>query len=171
MKNQILLLKGFTYIEAILYIAIVSIMLTTLIPFLWNIVEGGSQSSVQQEVSANTRYISERIKYEIRNSLGINSVSGTSIVLCETAGSCATNPTTITFASPNITIQNKGAAAVNLNSNDVRLSNLTFTNNTSGTNSTKNISFIFTAKYGYTGTRAEFSSTLTVQSSAEVRSN
>lgn len=161
---------GFTLIEAILYVAIVSLVLTALIPFGWTVIETGSQSAVEQEVSGNARYISERILYEIRNSLGINNVSSTQIVLCETSGACATSPTTITYSTPNVTIQNKGASAVNLNSNDTTISSLTFTNNTSGT-STKNISFVFTAKQKYTGARYDFSYSTTVQSSAEVRSN
>lgn len=162
---------GFTFIEAILYVTIVSLMLTTLIPFAWNIIEGGSQSAVQQEVSSNARYISERIKYEIRNSLGINSSTSIQLVLCETAGSCTTSPTTITFSSPNITIRNKGAAAVNLNSNDVTISNFTFTNNTSIDNKTKNISFVFTVSQSYTGARSDFKSNVTVRSTAEIRNN
>lgn len=163
--------KGFTFIEAILYIAIISIMLSTLIPFAWDIIEGGAQSAVQQEVSSNARFISERIKFEIRNSLGINSLSANQIVLCETAGACATNPTTITFSSPNITIQNKGATVVNLNSNDVTVGSFTFTNNTSSNNSTQNISFVFTLTQTYSGARRDFSSSATVQSTAEIRSN
>lgn len=163
--------SGFTFIEAILYVSIVSILLTTLIPFAWNVIEGGSQSAVQQEVSSNARYISERIKYEIRNSLGINSVSSSQISLCETSGACATNPTIITFSSPNVTIQNKGAAAVNMNSNDVIISGFTFTNNTSADNKTKNISFEFTASQAYSGSRQDFQSTTSLQSSAEIRGN
>src|SRR6266571_3526280 len=82
--------RGFTLIELIIYIAIVAIILTSLIPFAWNVIEGGAKSATEQEVFANARYVSERIKYEIRNASGINSVSATSISLSETSG--AVNP-------------------------------------------------------------------------------
>lgn len=164
--------KGFTYIEALLYIAIVTIMLSTLVPFAWQILEGEAQSSVEQEVSSNARNISERIKYEIRNSLGINSLTSNQIVLCETQGACATNPTTITYTNPNVTIQDHGATAVNLNSNFASISATTFfTNNTSGTGSTENVSFVFIAQNNYPGNRRDFIYMKTIQSSAEVRSN
>src|SRR5476651_1037842 len=129
MQNILHFQDGFTFIELLLYIGIVTIMLTSLIPFAWSVIEIGSASSTEQEISSNARYISERIKYEIRNSLGINSLSSTQIVLCETNGACATTPTTITYSSPNVTIQNKGAAAVSLNSIDASISSLSFTNN------------------------------------------
>src|SRR3990167_11538866 len=65
---------GFTLIELILYVALITIILSAIVPFAWNTVQTGVKSAVQQEVNANARYISERIKYEIRNSTGINSV-------------------------------------------------------------------------------------------------
>lgn len=167
--------RGFTFIELILYVAIVSVILTALIPFVWNIVEGGSKSSVQQEVSGNARYIGERIKYEIRNSYGINfpaaGASGTQLVLCENISNCSSNPTTITFLGSNITIQDKGAGTVQLNSNDVVISGLTFTNNTSADNKTKNASFSFTVSQANASARQDFKWSIGVQGSGEVRSN
>ncbi len=161
--------KGFTFVETILYVSIVSIILTALIPFAWDIIETGSQSAVQQEVSSNARYISEEIKYQIRNASGINSVTSSSISLSETIS--AINPTVITWTAPNLTIKQGAGSTIQLNSNDTNISSFTFTNNTSGDNATKNISFLFTAQQAYTGPRRDFSSSITIQSSAELRSN
>jgi len=160
---------GFTLIEAILYVSIITVILTALIPFTWNIIEIGSQSAIEQEVSSNARYISEQLKYQIRNASGINSVTSSSISLSETIS--ALNPTVITWTAPNITIKQGAGATIQLNSNDTNISSFTFTNNTSGTNSTKNISFVFTAQQAYTGPRRDFSFSVTAQSSAELRSN
>ncbi len=172
LKNKYFKLKidaGFTFIEAILYVSIVSIILTSLIPFAWSIIETGSKSAVQQEVSSNARYISEEIKYQIRNASGINSVSASSISLSESLSTI--NPTVITWTAPNVTIKQGTGATIQLNSNDTNISSFTFTNNISGDNATKNISFLFTAQQTYTGARQDFSSSITIQSSAEVRSN
>src|SRR5216683_810448 len=138
LKLKIISQKGFTFVETILYVSIVSIILTALIPFAWDIIETGSQSAVQQEVSSNARYISEEIKYQIRNASGINSVTSSSISLSETIS--AINPTVITWTAPNITIKQGAGSTIQLNSNDTNISSFTFTNNTSGDNATKNIS-------------------------------
>lgn len=161
--------NGFTYIEAILYTVIIAILLSTLIPFAWNIIETGSKSSIQQEVSSNARYISERIKKEIRNAGGINSVSASSISLSETNGS--TNPTVIAYSSPNITIQQGTGSAILLNSSKTSITNCTFTNNSSISNSTKNISFVFTIQQSANTANSSFKSVLTIESDAEVRNN
>lgn len=162
--------RGFTFIELILYVSIVTMMLTALIPYAWNIIGSGAKSSYEQEVYSQARYISERLKYEIRNSLGINSVTANQIVLCETAGSCATNPTTITFTSPNIIIQNKGDSPANLNSNNVQIISFIFTNNSSG--NTENVQFLFTIDDNLRSSRQEYQvPPIIIEGDAEVRSN
>ena len=164
--------NGFTFIEAILYVTIVSVMPTALIPFAWDMIEGGVKSSVQQEVSSNARNISERIKYEIRNATGINSTSCgiTDKTFSLVNNNSSLNPTVITYTSPNITIKQGAGATINLNSADVVISNFSCTQNTSGTLS-KNISVGFTVSQANTGPRADFKSTIAVSTSAELRSN
>lgn len=163
--------QGFTFIELILYLAIVSIMMTALIPFAWNVIGGGVKSATEQEVFSQARYISERIKYEVRNASGINSVSATQISLA--TFDAATNPTIITSTSGNITIKQGAGATVNLNSTDTKISSFTFTNYTSADNATKNIQFVMTvaANYPNAGSRQEYNESTTLESDAEVRSN
>src|SRR3989338_6855686 len=135
MKNQ----RGFTFIELILYVAIVTIILSAIVQFAWSAVQTGVKSAVQQEVNANARYISERIKYEIRNSTDINSVAPTSISLATSTP--ATNPTIIDLSLGNIRIKQGAGIAVNLNSANTVINSLTFTNYTSGDNKTEHIQF------------------------------
>jgi type II secretory pathway pseudopilin PulG len=171
--------KGFTFIELIIYISISTIVISAMIPFAWNIILTGAKSGAQQEVFSHARYMSERIKYEIRNALGITSVSSTQIVLCETSGACATNPTTITYvprvgAIPGkITLQRNGAASAdNLNTIDLDVTSATFTNYTSADNKTKHIWFTFTVDDTGVSSRQEYKVTpVSIESSAEVRSN
>lgn len=161
--------KGFTLIEIILYIAIVTIMLSALVPFAWDIIGGASKSNTEQEVFSQGRFISERIKYEIRNSAGINSVSATSISLVNSVP--ASDPTVIDLSNGNIRIRQGVGTAVNLNSPDITASALTFTNNTSADNKSKNISFQFSLNASYGSARQEFMETTTIRGSGEVRSN
>lgn len=163
---------GFTFVEAILYVAIVTVMLSALIPFVWNMIEGAAKSNVQQEVSSNARYISERLKYEIRNATGINSIDcvSSSKTISLVNSNSGLNPTIITYSSPNITIKQGTGSTLNLNSADVVISSFSCSNNTSGS-LTKNISFSFIADQANNTSRSDFKSTITVQTSVELRSN
>ena len=166
---------GFTFIELILYVAIVTIILSALVPFAWSAIETGVKSAVQQEVNANARYISERIKYEIRNSTDINlpvvGSSGTTLSIVTSIP--ATNPTIIDRDLPtgNITIKQGAGSTVNLNSANTVISSLTFTSYTSGDNKTKHIRFNMTVLASFAAARQEYQDSVVIESSAEVRSN
>ena len=158
--------RGFTFIELILYVSIVTIMLTSIIPFAWNIIGSGAKSGTQQEVFSQARFVSERIKYEIRNADGINSVSATSISL-----DTSTDPTTvIDLLGGKIRIKYGAATVLELNSDDTKITSLTFTDYSLG--NTKHIGFALTVESNSpAGARQEFKETVTLRSSAEVRSN
>ncbi|OGM69591.1 hypothetical protein A2897_03235 [Candidatus Woesebacteria bacterium RIFCSPLOWO2_01_FULL_44_24b] len=143
--------------------------MSAIIPFAWNVIGGSVKSSIQQEVFANARYVSEIIKYEVRNSTGINSVSATSISLAKSAAE--DNPTVISLASGKLTITKGAQASVNLNSNDTSISALTFTNYTSADNKTKNIQFNFTIGSNLPQMRQEYQQSMAIQGSSELRSN
>lgn len=163
--------QGFTLIEIILYIAIVSIVVTSLVPFAWNVIGGGIKATTEREIYDNARYISEQIKYQIRNATGINSVSSSQISLV-TANS-ATNPTVIAVSGNNMTMKQGTGSTIYLNSQNATVSAVTFTNYTSADNKTENIQFVFTvnAYYPGGGPRQEFNGSVTMEGDAEVRSN
>ena len=159
--------KGFTFIELILYIAIVAIMLTAIVPFGWSTVVNGVKSSVQQEVYSQARYVSERLKYEIRQSNLINSVNETNIDL-----NTPVNATTvIDLLEEKIRIRYGLGTPIDLNSDDTRVTSLTFTDYTSADSKTKHIEFSFTIESNYLEQRQEYKEKVTIQSSAELRSN
>lgn len=159
---------GFTLIELILYVAIITIVMGALIPFAWSVIEGSAKSSVEQEVSSQARYVSERIKYEIRNANDINSISAQSIDL-----NTDTNATTvIDLSAGKVRIKYGAGIPVNINSNDTNVTNLTFTDYQSADAKTKHIQFSFTIDDNYAGSRQEYDApAITVESSAELRSN
>lgn len=161
--------KGFTLIELILYIAILTIMMNALIPFAWNIIQAGAKSSTEQEVFSTARYVSERIKYEIRNASGINSVSANSISLTELVA--ANNPTVIDLSANQVRIKLGASSPVVLNSTNTKVTDLTFTNYTSSDNKTKNIDFTLTVTGNYSSAGQEYTDSTSLRASAEVRSN
>ncbi len=161
--------KGFTLIELILYITIITIVMGALIPFAWSVIEGGVKSSVEQEVSSQARFVSERIKYEIRNANNINNVLASSIDL-----NTDINATTvINLSGDKITIKyGAGGTPINLNSNDTSVTSLVFTDYQSADTKTKHIQFTFTIDDNYTGSRQEYNApAISLESSAEIRSN
>lgn len=161
--------KGFTLLELILYVAILTLMLGTLIPLAWNVVGSSAKSSFQEEVSSQARYVSERIKYEIRNSTGINSLTATSISLATSTG--AANPTIIDLSAGKIRITQGTASPVNLNSTDSTVTALVFTSYTSADNKTKNIQYNFTIAGNSTSSRQTYKLSIPVEADAEVRNN
>ncbi len=171
MKNK----NGFTYIEFILYIAIVVILLNALVPFAWTIINNSARSATQEEVSSAGRYVSERIKYEIRNAQDLNAGASSfgvnlgTLSLAETIS--GNNPTIIAVSGGKVTIKKGAAAAVNINSTDTTVTNLVFTNNTSADISTKNISYTLTIQSSYAGAREDYIETITINSAGEIRSN
>ncbi|OGE17571.1 hypothetical protein A3F00_05420 [Candidatus Daviesbacteria bacterium RIFCSPHIGHO2_12_FULL_37_11] len=162
--------RGFTFIEIILYVSIVSIILVALVPFAWNVIGGSVKSSAEQEVNSQARFISERIKYEVRNADGINSVAAASISLDPPGTS--NDPTIIDLSGGRIRIKLGAAADVDLNSTDTNITSLIFTNYTSGDNKTKHIQFVFVIDDNFGSGRTEYDvPAQTIEGSAEVRSN
>jgi prepilin-type N-terminal cleavage/methylation domain-containing protein len=175
-KNK---MRGFTLIELLLYSAIVSIIVTP-ITLIGLIVVGNSQkSAAQQEVFSAGKYLSELINFEIRNCNDINIASsnfGSNLALnagqkLSLANTVPNNPTEFDVLNGKVRIKKGVAAAVELNSMDTKVTNLTFTNYTSADNKTKNVSYVLTIQSAYSGARQEYMATISAQSSAEVRSN
>lgn len=160
--------KGFTLIELILYTAIVTIMLSAMVPLSWHIIEGGAKSTTQQEVFSSARYISERIKYEIRRASGISNISAGSISLTNFSPD---STTVIDLNGSNVRINKNGTGAVNLNSSDTSITSLVFTNYTSADNKAKHIRLAMTVTDNYVSNKQEYQQSMTLETSAEVRSN
>ncbi|MEI6326750.1 MAG: prepilin-type N-terminal cleavage/methylation domain-containing protein [Candidatus Roizmanbacteria bacterium] len=161
--------KGFTFIELVLYLAIVTTVMGALVLFAWRIIGSGAKSATEQEVFSAARYASERIKYEIRNASGVNSVASNSISLASTNG--AQNPTVIDLSGGKIRVKYGASAAININSTDTNVSSLTFTNYSSLDNKTKNIQFSFTLDSNYNTVAQEYVESTSIRGDAELRSN
>lgn len=167
--------NGFTFIETMIYITLISIFISGAISFALNIIYGRVKAQGQQEISQNLRLTSKRIVYEIRNASAINSVAASD--LCLASANSTYNPTRIYLSSERLRIGWGGGSTdctgltndQPLTTNRVRVTDLTFTNLSSGTNS-YNIKFSLTIE-NLTGEREEFQKNQTYSSSVELRSN
>ena len=166
--------KGFTLIELILYIALIAIFINGAILFAWDIIYGGAKSGVQREVNKNMRLASKRIEYELRNASGINSLASNSV--CLSSATALRNPTRISVSSGQLRIGWGGGSSdctgltndEPFTSNKVAVSDLQFTDNSSGSDSL-NVDYALTIQS--TGTRQEWQESQSYQGSVELRSN
>src|SRR3989338_5850578 len=73
--------KGFTIIELLIYITLISIFVTSAITFSWDIIYGRERTNRQQTVEQSARIALSKITYEIQRAENIISVSDNKIEL------------------------------------------------------------------------------------------
>ena len=129
--------KGFTLVETLIYIAIISGVLAAFVSFALNISEARTKTYVAEEVQANARVALETIVQKIRSAAGLN--IGTSVfntdpgVLSLMMNNSSLNPTVINLSSTDGSLQIKEGSdsPVAVTSNRVKITNLVFRNFTS----------------------------------------
>lgn len=140
---------SFTLIEFLVYIAILTIIITGLGGIVWNMLGGGKQINAREEVSSNSRFVLNRITYEVREAKSINSPArGTaSTTLSLEMANPEKNPTIFYLDNGTLKIQQGAARPVNLTSGSVEVSNLQFKNiSATGTPGTIFVSFTLSFK-------------------------
>jgi len=167
--------NGFTLIELILYIVLVTMMLGTLIPFAWNVIEGGVKVSVEQEVYSQARYLSERIKKEIRDASAVTTCSSTelyltnSVVPTNSIRFCYDGAADIlTYNQGNPPANCPGATGNRIHSQDTVVTAFACTNYSGSSSDNAQITFTMTDNYSST-TRQEYNEAINMQFSAETR--
>jgi len=148
MKKQ----AGFTLIEILIYIAIISGVVVTFVVFSLSISNSRNKTYVIQEVQANTRVAFELISKYLHAADDIN--IGASIfdsdpgVLSLAMDDAGKNPTIISLNADDGQLQIKEGSAdeVNVTSNEVKITNLVFRDLT-GSSARKNIGVEVTVEY------------------------
>jgi prepilin-type N-terminal cleavage/methylation domain-containing protein len=169
--------KGFSLIEMILYIAIVSIFLGGVVQLAWNSIYGRVKSQVMQQVSYASRFAGKRMLFEIRNASGINSVTASS--LCLASADSVRNPTHIYLSGSAIHIGWGGGSPtcasttndVALTGSNVTVSSLVFTNLSTSSLSSRHVQFTYTISSSATSGRQEYVASQSYEGSAEIRSH
>jgi type II secretory pathway pseudopilin PulG len=172
-KNRLTTLpaNGFSLIEVIVYVALLSLILAGFVSVAWNLIYSQVKADTQQELNYQLRSASQRIGFEIRNASAINSITSTSVSLAQTEA--GRNPTVIDFTGGRIRIGwgSSGACPTTspcyLTGGPVTISAFSFTNLTSGVSA--NVSYTFTGTT--TGSSSEHQGTQTIQSAAELQTD
>jgi len=166
--------RGVTLIELILYVALFIIFLTGVVSLGVQTILMRQKASTQQEVIANTRILSKRIAFEIRNASAVTTITPTSITLA--SADALRNPTVIAKTGDRVTIGWSGAGACPtsspcfLTSDDVSVDSLLFANMSDGGGKTNSVKYTFTISKVNPGGRSEWNYTQTLTGNAEMRS-
>jgi prepilin-type N-terminal cleavage/methylation domain-containing protein len=144
--------KGFTLIETMIYIAILSMAMVGFVTFIMSISAARNKNYAVLEVEANTRQSMEIISQKIRDAADIKIASSTFSsnpgVLTLITTTTSTNPTIIdlTGSSGSLRVTVGTSSPVIITSNKILVSNLIFYNYT-GTSRRKNIGIAATFSY------------------------
>lgn len=162
--------SGSTFIELLLYIALVSGIAMACVMFVTSLVQGRVKSVLQENIAHNARLSMRRLEYEIRQSTGITSVTDTD--LCLVSPTVGRNPTRIYLSSGRLYIGWGGSCAsptstYPLTSGDVTVSNLKFSNSTAS--SARTIDYTYKLSGNLTSGRQEWLYDTTASGSATLR--
>src|SRR6185369_17697825 len=138
--------KGFTLVELIIVIAIFTLVIGATLKFFIATLSGRAKAPTHIEAQEQARLAEDHIIYEIRRANGIAGTSVFGTNLASSTGSLdltmsvpARNPTSFSLASGTIYIKQGANAKIALTSNDVTVTNLTFTNLSSSNGRSKDI--------------------------------
>ncbi|PCI19707.1 hypothetical protein COB64_03275 [Candidatus Wolfebacteria bacterium] len=122
--------KGFTLLEFLIYIGLVSIILIVFGAIALNVFSSEAKLSAIEEVSQNARFTMEKIATSVRNAEVINnpdqdmSASSLSLQMADTVQ----NPTIFNLLDGVVTITEGIGSPVNVTSSEVNVSELIFSN-------------------------------------------
>lgn len=161
-------MNGFTLIELIIYIALVSIFVTSTMYYSFDILHGREKTIALKKTDEAARSIMARIRFEVSDALTINSVTSTQISLTNRNGSLS--PTILTFSGSTVMIQQGVGTTIPLSSNQVAVSNGVFTDLRSTNNQTHDVRVAFTVSQTQPTSFTHFTATTDVATSVELNS-
>lgn len=173
MRNKYFRTKNaFTLVETLLYIALVSIILLSLTTFMSAIISTQSKNEAIFEVDQQATLAMQRITEAIRNADNINSpgIGASSSTLSLASTTVGENPTIFNLNSNKIYVTLGVNSPVELTTENVIITNLTFKNMTPvGSPDAQSIKISFTASYNSSSGGAENNYTQVFHGAATVR--
>jgi len=164
---------GFTLIETIIYIAVIGLIIGAFISFSLSIGNSSNKTYAVQEVQANSRFSLDMMTQKIQTATGVNIASSTFDsdpgVLSLSFVSSTLNPTIIMLNEDDgiLQITEGMASSVNITSDEVKVTNLQFTNLT-GLGNKENIKVDITIEFADDG-NVEFKSEQSLETAVSIR--
>ncbi len=162
--------KGFTLIEVLLYLAMLSVFIVVISSFWQGLMDITEKGKAMNTVNTEGQFIMTKILQGIRESESINApIAGNSaLTLNVTFLDVSKNPTIIEFNSGNLRLSEGITPFASLNSGEVVVSNVSFTNNT-GLNSKGLVRVQFTVNYKNPDGRSNLNYSQTFYGSASLK--
>lgn len=162
--------KGFTLIEILLYVSIVSIMLLVMSAFLFSILQARTKFQTISEVDQQGIQVMQVLTQTVHNARKINiPVQGTTgTTLSVDMADAGKTPAVFNSSGTNMQIKEGAGAIVPLTSSKVAISDILFSN-ASRANTLGTIKFQFTLNYLNPSGRNEYEYSKTFYGSASLR--
>lgn len=169
--------RGMTFIEIILYVAIFSIVLNAILPFAITTLNVQQKTGVQEELSYALAYATEKLNRGLREYTSINSASSNFGVNFASNpahqlaldGETAGDSVIFNVVGGRLMVKYGAAVAAPITPDLITVTNLTFTNNSSPDNKTKNITYELTLDANFGGSGQAYVGNITTRSSVESR--
>lgn len=165
---------GFTFVELIIYIAIMALIVFGFVGYILSISRAGNKAYVTQEVQANARTALDIVSQKIRTATGVNTGSSTFDldpgVLSLSMADASKNPTIISLTADDGLLRVKEGAAdyKNIISDKVKVTNLVFSNLTPS-GERKNIGVRITVEYNNPGGTIEYDYSQNLETAVSLR--
>lgn len=169
-------LRGFSFFETILYLALFSLLAVGLFRFSFDVLDLGTKDRTSRQVFSDARFVADRIRYFIRNASGIDTDASVwddsdgRIVLGEVGSS---DTMTISTSNGRVMLTETGQSEVALHSSASKVRSLTFQKYGSQTDGSEYIGFVLVLESGASDTipPAEYGAITTLQGGASIRNS
>lgn len=165
--------KGFSLLELLIYISILSILVVVISNTFISLSRGNGQSQARSEVNNSIRFATELLRQDLKNASAVATPSlGTPSSTISLTRSIADVPTTIVYdISAGILRRKEGAASPsNITSSNISVSAPTFTRieNTNPVFSTTNVTIKINMTFNYNSTSPDWTYSSSLQTAVDL---
>lgn len=169
--------RGATLVEMVVVVALFAMIGLALVYFSTGIVMSRARALSRIEAQEHARFALQRITYEIRRARGFELGSDFGVNLATTPSTSldldmregANDPTVIDVSGGVVRLKQGAGPAIELTSDDVTVTNLTFDNRSSPTNRNRNVKITLTVENPDPGGDVDRDIVMTLISAAQAR--
>jgi len=174
-KNIPKLVSGFTLLELLIYISILSILVVVVSSTFISLSKGRGQSQARSEVDNSIRFVSELLRQDLKNASVVSSPSLTGDLNSTPILTLTRGGVVIIYDVLNGSIRRKegGASPVNLTNSNISVNTPTFTRieNSNSSFLTKNVSIKIYITFNYKSTGSDWIYATSLQTTVNLYSN
>lgn len=159
--------KGFSLFELVVYMAIFSVVIVSVVTIATRGVASKTQALATQEVEYATRFALQRLTSDVRSAVDIDEASFVSNVLRLTMADGST--VTYSRSGNTLTIERDAGGVIQLTSSDVSVDEFALTNNTGFGTEYKDITVYIASSTSRASNRQEYAAEFDLTSTVSIR--